>query len=53
MVDYSNQIGPEKVMLALGVDAEAMPKPGKPLTHEHVRVLEVKPCTRRATPVAA
>ena len=43
MVDHSNQIGPEKVMLALGVDAEAMPKPGKPLTHEHVRVLEVKP----------
>ncbi len=43
MVDHSNQIGTEKVMLALGVDAAAMPEPGKALTHEHVRVLEVKP----------
>ena len=43
MVDHSNQIGPEKVMLALGVDAAALPEPGKALTHEHVRVLEVKP----------
>ena len=43
MVDHSNQIGPEKVMVALGVDAEAMPEPGKTLTHEDVRVLEVKP----------
>lgn len=43
MVDHSSQIGPEKVMLALGVDAAAMPEPGKALTHEHVRVLAVKP----------
>ena len=43
MVDHSNQIGPEKVMLALGVNAAAMPEPGKALTHEDVRVLEVKP----------
>ena len=43
MVDHSNQIGPEKVMLALGVNAAAMPEPGKALTHGHVRVLEVKP----------
>lgn len=43
MVDHSNQIGPEKVMLALGVNAAAMPEPGKALTHEHIRVLEVKP----------
>jgi len=43
MVDHSNQIGTEKVMLALGVDAAAMPEPGKPLTHQDVRVLEVKP----------
>jgi flagellar motor protein MotB len=42
MVDHSNQIGAEKVMLALGVDAAAMPAPGKALTHEDVRVLEVK-----------
>jgi len=43
MVDHSNQIGAEKVMLALGVNAAAMPDPGKALTHENVRVLEVKP----------
>ena len=43
MVDHSNQIGTEKVMLALGVNAAAMPEPGKALTHEDVRVLEVKP----------
>ncbi len=43
MVDHSNQIGTEKVMLVLGMDAAAMPEPGKALTHEHVRVLEVKP----------
>ena len=43
MVDHSNQIGTEKVMLALGVNAAAMPEPGKALTHKDVRVLEVKP----------
>jgi len=43
MVDHSNQIGPEKVMVALGVDAAAMPEPGQALTHEDVRVLAVKP----------
>jgi len=43
MVDHSNQIGTEKVMLALGVNAAAMPEPGNALTHEHLRVLEVKP----------
>jgi len=43
MVDHSNQIGTEKVMLVLGVNAAAMPEPGKALTHENVRVLEVKP----------
>jgi len=43
MVDHSNQIGTEKVLLALAVDAGAMPERGKALTHGHVRVLEVKP----------
>jgi len=43
MVDHSNQIGTEKVMLALGVNAAALPEPGEALTHEDVRVLEVKP----------
>lgn len=43
MVDHSNQIGTEKVMVALGVNASALPESGKALTHEDVRVLEVKP----------
>jgi len=43
MVDHSNQIGTEKVMVAFGVKASELPKPGKALTHENVRVLEVKP----------
>jgi hypothetical protein len=43
MVDHSNQIGTEKVMLALAVNATAMPERGKALTHGDVRVLEVKP----------
>ena len=43
MVDHSNQIGTEKVLLALGVNATAMPDPGQALTHQDVRVLEVKP----------
>lgn len=43
MVDHSNQIGTEKVLVALGVNASALPESGKSLTHENVRVLEVKP----------
>ena len=43
MVDHSNQIGTEKVLVALAVNASALPEPGTALTHEHVRVLEVKP----------
>jgi hypothetical protein len=43
MADHSSQIGPEKVLLVLGVNAAALPAPGKALTHEHVRVLAVKP----------
>ncbi len=43
MVDHSNQIGTEKVMVALGVNASELPEPGNALTHENVRVLEVKP----------
>jgi len=43
MADHSSQIGPEKVLLVLGVNAAAMPAPGKALTHEHVRVLAVQP----------
>ncbi|MBP88345.1 MAG: hypothetical protein CMJ64_16785 [Planctomycetaceae bacterium] len=43
MLDHSNQIGTEKVLVALGVNASALPEPGKSLKHEDVRVLEVKP----------
>jgi hypothetical protein len=43
LVDHSMQIGPEKVMVALGVNTSELPEPGQSLTHEHVRVLEVKP----------
>lgn len=43
MVDHSNQIGTDKVLVALGVSASALPEPGKALKHEDVRVLEVKP----------
>jgi len=43
MLDHSNQIGTEKVLVALGVNASELPEPGKALTHEDVRVLAVKP----------
>jgi len=43
MLDHSNQIGTEKVLVVLGVNASALPEPGKALTHQDVRVLEVKP----------
>lgn len=43
MLDHSNQIGTEKVLVALGVNALALPEPGNALKHEDVRVLEVKP----------
>lgn len=42
MIDHSMQIGTEKVMVALGVNTSELPESGKALTHEHVRVLEVK-----------
>jgi hypothetical protein len=46
MVDHSNQIGPEKVLVVLGVRASQLPPPGKTLRHEDVRVLMVQPGTR-------
>ena len=45
MVDHSNQIGPEKVLVVLGVRASQLPPPGKTLKHEDVRVLMVQPGT--------
>jgi hypothetical protein len=45
MVDHSNQIGPEKVLVALGVRASQLPPPGETLKHEDMRVLAVQPGT--------
>jgi len=45
MVDHSNQIGPEKVLVVLGVRASHLPPAGETLQHEDVRVLMVQPGT--------
>lgn len=45
MADHSNQIGPEKALVMLGVRASQLPPPGTPLTHADVRVLTVQPGT--------
>jgi hypothetical protein len=43
MADHSNQIGPEKVLVVVGMRASKMPPPGVALTHQDVRVLAVEP----------
>jgi hypothetical protein len=45
MVDHSNQIGPEKALVVLGMRASQLPPPGETLGHEDVRVLMVQPGT--------
>ncbi len=45
MADHSNQIGPEKALVVLGVRASQLPEPGTALTHADVRVLAVEPDT--------
>jgi hypothetical protein len=45
MADHSNQIGPEKVLVVLGVRASQLPPPGQTLEHEDMRVLMVEPGT--------
>jgi hypothetical protein len=45
LADHSNQIGPEKVLVVLGVRASQLPPPGTPLRHEDVHVLAVQPGT--------
>lgn len=45
MVDHSNQIGPEKALVVLGVRASRMPPPGTALKHEDVRLLMARPGT--------
>lgn len=45
LADHSNQIGPEKVLVVLGVRASQLPPPETPLRHEDVHVLAVQPGT--------
>ena len=45
MSDHSNQIGPEKALVVLGVRAAQLPPPGHALRHQDVRVLKVQPGT--------
>ena len=45
LADHSNQIGPEKVLVVLGVRASQLPPPGTPLRHGDVQVLVVQPGT--------
>ena len=45
MVDHSNQIGPEKALVVLGVRASRLPPPGETLKHEDVQLLTVRPGT--------
>ena len=45
MSDHSNQIGPEKALVVLGVRASQLPPPGETLKHADVRLLTVQPGT--------
>jgi hypothetical protein len=45
MADHSNQIGPEKALVVLGVRASQLPPPGESLKHEDVHLLTVRPGT--------
>jgi len=45
MADHSNQIGPEKALVVLGVRASQLPPPGETLKHEDLHVLTVRPGT--------
>ena len=43
IVDHSNQIGQDKILVILGIRASHLPPPGTALRLEHVRVLLVQP----------
>jgi hypothetical protein len=45
MADHSNQIGPEKALVVLGVRASQLPPRGHTLKHEDVHLLTVRPGT--------
>jgi hypothetical protein len=42
MLDHSNQIGQEKVLLVLGIRASKLPEPGTALKHADMRVLHIQ-----------
>jgi hypothetical protein len=46
MADHSNQIGPEKTLVLLGVRASQLPAAGTALKHEHVRIVHLEPGTQ-------
>lgn len=46
LVDHSNQIGQDKVLLVLAVRASRIPPPGQALRHEDVIVLRLEPGTQ-------
>jgi hypothetical protein len=43
MADHSNQIGPEKAFVVLGIRSSDLPEPGHAIEHQHVRPLLVEP----------
>ena len=45
LADHSNPIGPEKVLVVLGVRASQHPAPGETLKHADVRLRKVPPGT--------
>ncbi len=45
MADHSNQIGPEKALVIIGLRASKMPPPGQAIQHDDIRVLELSPGT--------
>lgn len=45
MTDHSNQLGPEKVLVILGIRACELPPPGQTLLREQMHVLAVMPGT--------
>jgi len=45
MADHSNQIGPEKALVVVGVRAAHLPPPGETLKHDDLHLLTVRPGT--------
>lgn len=43
LVDHSNQIGPEKALVIIGLQASKLPPPGMAIAHQDVRLLAVVP----------